>query len=96
MRELIGKIPTNDRNVSKCVYRSELVRCCECQKTAPSGIEVITTQKDGESTKVLGHRYYCRAHGLDYETRTQSQSVHRDTQRKPDNEAYLRNYSKQR
>ena len=96
MRELIGKIATNDPNVTKSIYRSELVRCCECQKIAPLGIEVVTTKKDGETRKVLGHRNYCRGHGLDYETRTQSQSFHRDIQRKSDNEGYLRNYSKRR
>ena len=94
MRELIGKITTNDLSVTKCVYRSELVRCCACQKTAPLGIEVITTKKDGETRKVLEHRYYCRVHGLNYEAKAQSQSSHRDTQRKPNNEAFLRNYSK--
>jgi hypothetical protein len=96
MRELIGKIATKDPNVTKSVYRSELVPCRECKKTAPLGIEVITTKKDGESKKVLEHLYYCRTHGLDYETRTQSLSFHPDRQHKSDNEAYLRNYSKRR
>jgi len=38
MRELIGKIPTKDPNITEMVYRTEMVRCLECQRTAPMGI----------------------------------------------------------
>jgi hypothetical protein len=65
MRELLGKIPTKDPNVSEQVYLSELVRCSECQRTVPIGIEVVTVKKGAESREVLRHQYYCRAHGLD-------------------------------
>jgi hypothetical protein len=97
MRELIGQIATSEPGVTRSVYRSEMIRCGECQKMAPIGIEVITARKDGDSRKVLEHRYYCRSHGLDYETRTEGRPLHRDTtKRKADNDAYLRNYSKSR
>jgi len=72
MRELIGKIPTKDPKVIEEVYLSEIVRCSECQRTVPMGIEVITVKKGGESKKVLRHEYYCRAHGLDYEIKVQN------------------------
>ena len=32
MRELIGKIPTKDPNITYVVYLSELVRCLECEQ----------------------------------------------------------------
>lgn len=72
MRELMGKIPTKDPHVSEEVYLTEIVRCSECERTVPVGIEVVTIKKDGKSRKVLRHQYFCRAHGLDYETRVQS------------------------
>jgi len=72
MRELMGKIPTKDPNVSEEVYLSEIVRCRECERTVPMGIEVLTVKKGGESKEILRHEYYCRAHGLDYEMRVQS------------------------
>ncbi len=74
MRELIGKIPTKDPNVIQEVYFSETIYCRECTTTAavPVGIEVITVKKEGAFKKVLRHEYYCRSHGLDYETRAQS------------------------
>lgn len=72
MRELMGKIPTKDPNVTEVVYLAEIVRCRECQKTVPMGIEVVTVKKGGESREVIRHEYYCRAHGLAYETRLQS------------------------
>jgi hypothetical protein len=72
MRELMGKIPTKDPNISEEVYLSEIVRCCECQRTVPMGIEVLTVKKGEECKEVLRHEYYCRAHGIDYETRVQS------------------------
>ena len=75
MRDLIGKIRTKDSNVTTRVYLSEIVRCCECQKTVPLGIEVVTLKREGESKKVLEHRCYCRDHGLEYEEKAQSQPI---------------------
>ena len=72
VRDLMGKIPTKEPDVTEEIYLSELVRCGECERTVPVGIEVVTIRKSGESRKVLKHGYYCRAHGLDYETRAQS------------------------
>ena len=72
MRELIGRIPTKEPGVTDDVYLSELVRCRECERTVPVGIEVVTTRRDRKSRSVLHHVYYCRAHGLDYEARAQS------------------------
>ena len=51
MRELIGKIPTKDSNISEKVYLSEMIRCLECQQTVPIGIEVVTVKKSGKSTE---------------------------------------------
>ena len=45
MRELIGKIPTKDPNITEVVYLSEIVRCLECEQTVPMGIEVVTVKK---------------------------------------------------
>lgn len=75
MRELIGKIPSKYPNVTDEVYLSETVRCQLCGRTVPIGIEVITARKDGSLKKILYHGYYCRADGLDYETRAQSVQV---------------------
>jgi hypothetical protein len=72
MRELIGKIPTKHPNVVEEVYLSELVRCRQCHQTAPMGIEVIAVKREGASRKILKHRYFCRAHGHDYEMTVQS------------------------
>lgn len=83
MRELIGKIPTKDPTVTQEVYLSELVRCRECQMTAPMGIEVITVKRDGASKRVLSHGYYCRAHGHDYEMTVQNLPI-RHHRREPD------------
>jgi hypothetical protein len=44
MRELIGKILTKDANVTEEVYLSELIRCRECQRTVPIGIEVVRSK----------------------------------------------------
>jgi hypothetical protein len=71
MREIIGKIQTKDPNITEVVYLSEVVRCLECQKTVPMGIEVVTVRKSGESREVLRHVCYCRGHGFDYETKAQ-------------------------
>ena len=32
MRELMGKIPTKDPNITEVVYLSEIVRCLGCQR----------------------------------------------------------------
>jgi len=71
MRQLIGKIP-KPRDVIEEVYLSEQVRCRECQKTVPMGIEVVTVQKEGRSKKVLKRGFYCRAHAGDYQSIPQS------------------------
>lgn len=65
MRELMGKIPTKDPDVSQNVYLSETVRCQQCNKTVPVGIEVIMIKTTGDDKKVLKHDYYCRAHAFD-------------------------------
>jgi hypothetical protein len=65
MRELMGKVPTKDPSISQRVYLSETVRCQECNKTVPVGIEVITIKVVGDSKKVLKHDYYCRSHAFD-------------------------------
>ena len=38
MRELIGKIPTKDPNITEVVYLTEIVRCLDCQQNVPMGI----------------------------------------------------------
>jgi hypothetical protein len=45
MRELIGKIPTKESNVTKEVYLSELIRCRNCERTVPIGVEVVTLKE---------------------------------------------------
>jgi len=75
MRELIGKVPTHDPNVTQNIYRSETVRCEKCLRTVPVGIEVVTVKTQGQSQKVLMHEYYCRADGLDYETKMQNRPI---------------------
>ena len=64
MRELIGNMSTKDPNVTEEVYLSDLIRCRQCQRTVPIGIEVVTVKRDGVFKKVLSHGYYCRAHAL--------------------------------
>jgi hypothetical protein len=71
MRQLIGRLPGKGRNVFEEVYLSEQVRCLDCQKMVPMGIEVVTIRKEGKSKKVLKRGYYCRAHGADYVSRAQ-------------------------
>jgi len=97
MRELIGKSALSEPGVTRSVYRSELIRCGECQKMAPIGIEVIIARREGDTQKVLEHRYYCRSHGLAFETRSEGQPFRCETKNKTDNnnnDAYLRNYMK--
>jgi hypothetical protein len=65
MRELMGKIPTKNPDISQNVYLSETILCQECKKTVPVGIEVVTIKRVGESRKVLKHEYYCRPHAFD-------------------------------
>jgi hypothetical protein len=72
MRELVGKIPTKDPNITEVVYLSEIVRCLECQRTVPVGIEVVTVARNDDSKKVIRRVCYCRGHGFDYETKAQS------------------------
>jgi hypothetical protein len=72
MRELIGKIGIK-RGIAEEVYLSETVRCQECQKTVPIGVEVVRVQKDGEKKKVLKRTYYCRSHAGDYESRARGE-----------------------
>jgi len=80
MRELIGKIPTKDPNITEVVYLAEMVRCLECEQTVPMGIEVVTVKKSEKSKEVVRHVCYCRGHGFDYETRAQSLPIRRHAQ----------------
>jgi hypothetical protein len=73
MRELVGKIPTKDPNITEVVYLSEIVRCLECQRTVPVGIEVVTVERNNDDSKKAIRRVcYCRGHGFGYETKAQS------------------------
>jgi hypothetical protein len=72
MRQLIGKIGVK-RGIVEEVYLSETVRCRECQKTVPIGVEVVTVQKGGPSNKVLKRTFYCRSHAGDYESRARGE-----------------------
>src|SRR6185436_18491088 len=54
MRELIGKIPTKDPNITEVVYLAEIVLCLECQQTVPMGIEVVTVKKAGSPRRLSG------------------------------------------
>ena len=72
MRQLIGKIGVK-RGIVEEVYLSETVRCRECQKTVPIGVEVVTVQKGGTSKKVLKRAFYCRSHAGDYESRVRGE-----------------------
>ena len=72
MRELVGKIPTKDPHITDVVYLSETVRCLECQRTVPVGIEVVTVERNDEAKKVIRRVCYCRGHGLGFETKAQS------------------------
>jgi len=83
MRELIGKIPTKDPNITEVVYLAEIVRCLDCQQTVPMGIEVVTIKKTEESKEVIRHVFYCRGHGFDYETRAQSLPIRSHGQPEP-------------
>lgn len=73
MRQLIGKIPIKGQKVVEEVYLSEQIRCCECQKTVPIGVEVVTVQKDGPSKKVVKRAFYCRSHSGEYKSRARGE-----------------------
>ena len=72
MRQLIGKIAVKGRIIEE-VYLSEQVRCRECQKTVPIGVEVVTVEKDIRPKKVLKRTFYCRSHAGDYESRARGE-----------------------
>jgi hypothetical protein len=72
MRQLIGKIGVK-RGIVEEVYLSETVRCRECQKTVPIGVEVVTVQKGGPAKKVVKRAFYCRSHAGDYESRARGE-----------------------
>ena len=72
MRQLLGKIPTKDRAVAEEVYLSEQIRCRECQRTVPMGIEVVLVRKEGKTKTVLKRSFFCRPHGADYQVRSQA------------------------
>jgi len=96
MRELIATKRTGEPGVTKSVYRSDLIYCRDCRKTVPVGIEVITARQDRGVKTVLKHEYYCRVHGMEYESMTHRQLPDRGPKAKSDNSAYLRNFSKGR
>jgi hypothetical protein len=72
MRQLLGKIPIKYLNVTEEIYLSEFVCCQHCQATVPTGIEVVTVRKEGNSKKIIKHGWFCRGHGADYATRALS------------------------
>ena len=49
MRDLMGKIPTKEPDVTEEIYLSELVRCGECERTVPVGIEDGSRSEKAES-----------------------------------------------
>lgn len=71
MRQLIGKLPGKKRGEVDEIYLAEHVRCRECQRTSPTGIEVVTVQKAGTTKKILRRAFFCRAHGAEYQSRAQ-------------------------
>jgi hypothetical protein len=72
MRQLIGKIPVPGKMIEE-VYLSEQVRCHECQKTVPIGVEVVTVEKATRPKKVIKRIFYCRSHAGDYESRARGE-----------------------
>ena len=74
MRQLLGRLPSKERGSVDEVYLSEQVRCRECQKTSPMGIEVVTVQKVGTAKKILRRAFFCRDHGAEYQSRAQGES----------------------
>ena len=73
MRQLIGKVPSKERGAIDEVYLAEHVRCRECQRTAPMGIEVVTVQKAATNKKILRRAFFCRDHGAEYQSRAQGE-----------------------
>ncbi len=69
MRQLLGKVPIKYRNVTEEIYLSEFVRCQNCQATVPTGIEVVTVRKEGNSKTIIKHGWFCRGHGAEFATR---------------------------
>jgi hypothetical protein len=67
VRQLLGKFRTKDPGVTQRVFLAEIVRCSECQRTVPMGIEVVTAKQEENGEKILHHAWYCREHGLSYE-----------------------------
>jgi hypothetical protein len=74
MRQLIGKLPSKERGAVDEIYFAEHVRCRECQRTSPLGIEVVTVQKAGTTKKILRRAFFCRAHGAEYQSRAQGET----------------------
>ena len=72
MRQLIGKIPVTSKVIEE-VYLSEQVRCRECQKTVPIGVEVVAIEKGTRPKKVIKRANYCRSHAGDYESRARGE-----------------------
>jgi hypothetical protein len=71
MRQLIGRLPSKERGAVDEIYLAEHVRCRECQRTSPMGLEVVTVQKTGTTKKILRRAFFCRAHGAEYQSRAQ-------------------------
>ncbi len=71
MRQFIGKLPTKERGVVDEIYIAETVRCRDCQKTSPMGIEVVTVKKQGKNKIILRRAFFCRVHGAEYHSRAQ-------------------------
>ena len=74
MRQLIGRLPSKERGAVDEIYLAEYVRCRECQRTSPMGIEVVTVQKEGTTKKILRRAFFCRAHGAEYQSRAQGET----------------------
>ena len=67
------KDPHQGPGVVEEVYLPRQIRCRECQKTVPIGVEVVTVQKDGPSKKVVKRAFYCRSHAGDYKSRARGE-----------------------
>ena len=72
MRELVGKIPTKDPNITEVVYLSEIVRCLECQRTVPWVLRWLRSKGMKSSRRLFGACATAVEHGFDYETKAQS------------------------
>ena len=72
MRQLIGNIPVTGKVIEE-VYLTEQVRCRECQKTVPIGVEVVAIEKGSKPKRVIKRAYYCRSHAGDYESRARGE-----------------------